>query len=141
MQGTGPAAPPLKTIVLAAGLSLFAACAVSRPDIIQVGPWSEPRSWKQVPVLISREQITRPWGGVAIIHSKRIPAGDSNTIERQKFKARKMAAKIGADAIIITVGEVPSGPELGVYQEPEIYLSALAIKYVTSVSTATQEQN
>ncbi|MCX5784755.1 MAG: hypothetical protein NTX59_03610 [Elusimicrobia bacterium] len=139
MQGTGPAASALKGSFLAAGLILCGACASARLDIIQVGPWSEPHSWKQVPVFTSREQTTRPWGGVAIIHSDKIQASDSNSIEQRKIKARKMAAEIGADAIIITMESVASGPEMGVYQAPEVYLSALAIKYVTVVSTATQK--
>ena len=139
MQGTGPAATALKAGFLAAGLILCGGCASGRLDIIQVGPWSAPRSWKQTPVFTSREQTTRPWGGVAIIHSDRIPANDSANIEQKKLKARKMAAEIGADAIIIAMEPVASGPEMGVYQTPEVYLSALAIKYVASVSTAVQK--
>lgn len=141
MQGTGPAAAALKTTFLAAGLSFFCGCATSGLDIIQVGPWSEPCGWKQVEVFSSREQTTRPWGGTAIIHGVRVPSGDSKSIEKQKLKARKMAAAAGADAIIITVETAAPDPDMAAYGDQQVFLSALAIKYVASVSTAVLKQN
>ena len=39
------------------------------------------------------------------------------------------------DGVIITVDSAISGPALGVYQEPEVFVSALAIKYVVPAST------
>ncbi len=114
------------------------ACAASRLDVIQVGPWFPPRDWREVEVFSSRSQTTRPWGGIGIIHSERIRAdsGD-NTLEKIKIGARKSAAGIGADGIIIAVEDATGDPQMGVYQEPEIFVSALAIKYATAASTPT----
>jgi hypothetical protein len=56
-------------------------------------------------------------------------------MEKMKAEARKAAAGMGADGVIIAVDTASSDLQMGEYQEPEIYLSALAIKYVTAVST------
>ena len=117
-------------------LALACACAAARLDVIQVGPWFAPRAWREVEMFSSRSEIRAPWGGIAVIHSSRISAeGGSERLEKLKLQARKKAAELGADGVIMTVDSASAGPQLGVYQEPEIYLSALAIKYVTAVST------
>ncbi|OIO03216.1 MAG: hypothetical protein COX65_00685 [Elusimicrobia bacterium CG_4_10_14_0_2_um_filter_56_8] len=116
------------------------ACASARLDVIQVGPWFAPRDWREVRVFSSRGETPFPWGGIAIIHSERVSAeGGESRLERLKIQARKRAAKIGADGLILTVDSAPGGPQMGVYQEPELYLSALAIKYVTAVSTSSSK--
>lgn len=124
---------------LAALLLLAAcACAPSRLDVIQVGPWFPGRDWREVEVFTSREQTARPWGGIGIIHSPRVSAVSGQAeLERLKRLARKQAAAMGADALILTVDSAASGPRMGVYEEPELYLSGLAIKYVNAVSTPT----
>ena len=117
-------------------LILAGACATGRLDVIQVGPWFAPRPWRQGEVFTSREQTRSPWGGIAILHSERVSAeGSAEKLEALKLQARKQAARIGADGVIITVNSATAGPQMGVYQAPELYLSALAIKYVTAVST------
>lgn len=118
-----------------ATLLLCAGCAASRPDIIQVGPWFQPKSAAEVQVFSSREETARPWGAIAIIHSERFSADDKSGLDRQKKMARKMAAEIGADGLIIGEETVMGGHQLGVYQEPETFISALAFKYVTDIST------
>lgn len=127
--------PPVSLCALA--LSLFAcACASTKLDVIQVGPWFPRRDWREVEVFASRDATRVPWGAVGIIHSPRVGAETGKAeIEKLKLRARKSAASMGADGVIITVDPVDSGPQMGVYQESEIYVSALAIKYVTSVST------
>jgi hypothetical protein len=119
-------------------LIFLAACAASTPDIIQVGPWFPARPAKDVPVFSDREETLRPWGAIAIIHSAKFSAEDKSALIRQKNLARKLAADVGADGIIITeetsAGEFGSG---GV-QAPEIFVSALAFKYVVNVSTAAR---
>lgn len=123
-----------------AALPLLAtcACATARLDVIQVGPWFAARPAREVGVFASREQTARPWGGIAIFHGPRVPAaGGEARLEAMKRQARRQAAAIGADAVILTVDSASSGPQLGVYEEPELYLSALAIKYVTEPSTPT----
>jgi hypothetical protein len=121
----------------AAALLLAAcACAPSRLDVIQVGPWSGPRDWREVEVFSSRSQTTRPWGGIAVLHSPRVSAASGGAkLEQLKSQARRQAAGIGADAVIIAVESASAGPQLGVYEEPELFISALAIKYVTVAST------
>ena len=122
--------------LLVAALLALGACASTRLDIIQVGPWFAPRDWREVEVFTSREQTRRPWGGIGILHSPRVSAeSGAAQLDRLKQQARRDAAAMGADAVILTVDSVPTGPQMGVYQEAELFLSALAIKYVTDVST------
>ena len=127
--------PPLKLYPLA--FILFAcACASVKLDVIQVGPWFAPRDWREVEVFASRGETRAPWGGIAIIHSERLSAETGpKSLEKLKLRARQQAARTGADGVIITLDSASAGPQMGVYQEPELYLSALAIKYVTAVST------
>jgi len=123
---------------LAVPLALFlCACAAANLDVIQVGPWSNPRSWREVEVFASRSETKRPWGGIGIIHGPKLPANtDKAGLEKMKLAARKSAAAMGADGVIVVIEPADSGAQLGVYEAPEIYLSALAIKYVTEVSTS-----
>jgi len=127
--------PPFILYPLA--LILFAcACASVKLDVIKVGPWFAPRDWREVEVFSSRNETRSPWGGIAIIHSERVSAKlPEARLENLKLQARKKAAEFGADGVIITVDEASSGPQMGVYEEPELFLSALAIKYVTAAST------
>lgn len=121
-----------------AALPLLAACAcaAARLDVIQVGPWFPARPWRDVAVFNSRSETTRAWGGIAIIHSPRVKAaGGEARLESLRQQARRQAAQIGADAVILAVDSASSGPQMGVYEEPELYLSALAIKYVIEDST------
>ena len=115
MQTAGFRAPEIS--FLGAALALLTACAASRPDIIQVGPWFAPKSPEQVEVFSSRNETRQPWGAIAIIHSARFPAG------------------IGADGLIVVEETVNQEPGLGNYQEPEVFVSALAFKYAANVST------
>ena len=50
-----------------------------------------------------------------------------------------MAAEIGADGLILMEETVKGETQLGVYQEPEVYISALAFKYAADISTAPQK--
>ncbi|OGR42730.1 MAG: hypothetical protein A2X35_01920 [Elusimicrobia bacterium GWA2_61_42] len=128
----------MRSAVLVTALLALCACASLKLDVIQVGPWFSPRDWREVEVFSSREETRAPWGGIGIIHSPRVSAETGQAeLEKLKLQARKSAASMGADAVIIAVDSVESGPQMGVYQEPELYISALAIKYVTSASTPT----
>ena len=121
-----------------APLMLAAACAASKPDIIQVGPWFQARSSAEVSLFSSKEEMAKPWGAIAIIHSERFRADDKSGLDRQKKLARKMAAGIGADGLIISEQTDMGDASMGVYREPETFISALAFKYVTNVSTAAK---
>lgn len=128
----------MKAYGAAALLLAACACASAKLDIIQVGPWFPARDWREVEVFTSRDQTSRPWGGIGIIHSPRVSARTGQAqLESMKRQARREAARIGADAVIMAVDSATAGPQMGVYEEPELYLSALAIKYVTAVSTKT----
>ncbi len=119
-----------------APILLAAACAATRPDIIQVGPWFTAKSSGEVQLFSTKEETTRPWGGIAIIHSERFPADDKAGLAVQKKIARKMAAEIGADGLIISEQTDMGTAQFGGFREPETFISALAIKYVTNISTA-----
>jgi hypothetical protein len=122
----------------AAFLLAACACASARLDVIQVGPWFRARDWREVEVFSTRSEPGRPWGGIAVIHSPRVSAATGQArLEQLKRQARKQAAAIGADGVIMTIDSASAGPQMGVYEEPELYLSALAIKYVTAASTPT----
>ncbi|MBI4803503.1 MAG: hypothetical protein HY796_13365 [Elusimicrobia bacterium] len=125
--------------MFSAVLALSAACSASRPDIIQVGPWFESRPPDEVALFFSREETAKPWGAIAIIHSSRFPPNDKSAIANSKKQARIMAAEIGADGLILTEETVKGDPQIGVYQEPEVYISALAFKYAADISTAPQK--
>ena len=113
-----------------------AACAVPRPDVIQVGPWFPPKSVNEVQVFLSREQIVKPWGAIAVIHSDKFRSGDKVASGHRRTAARKLAAGAGADGVIIAEETTMVDPRLGLYQEPENYISALAFKYAADISTA-----
>lgn len=128
----------MRAVFLLPALLALGACASApaKLDVIQVGPWFPSRDWREVEVFSSRGETRSPWGAIAIIHSEKVDAKSSaEKLEGLKLEARKKAAGFGADAVIMTVDSATSGPDMGVYQEPELYLSALAIKYVTEVST------
>jgi len=120
-------------------LSLSAACSASRPDIIQVGPWFAPKSPDEVALFSSRGETAKPWGAIAIIHSSKFPPNDKSAIANSRKQARIMAAEIGADGLILMEETVKGETQLGVYQEPEVYISALAFKYAADISTAPQK--
>ena len=121
-----------------AALMSGAACSASRPDIIQVGPWFPAKSAADVQVFYAQEQVPKPFGAIAIIHSEKFPVNDKAAIERQKKAARKLAGEAGADGIIIGEETTMPDSQLGSYEDPETYVSALAFKYVTDISTAAK---
>lgn len=117
---------------------LAGACAAARLDIIQTGPWFPARDWREVQVFASRAQTRAPWGAIAIIHSPRVrAAGSERAVERMKARVRREAAAMGADGVILAVETPDAGPQLGQYQEPELFVSALAFRYVATASTPT----
>jgi len=128
----------MKQGVFFAFLLFAAACASSRPDVIQVGPWFPAKSAAEVQVFSSREQILKPWGAIAIIHSDKFHTGDEAAGSRLEKSARKLSAGMGADGVIIGEETIMAEPGLGVYQESETYISALAFKYAADISTAAK---
>ncbi|MDQ7773916.1 MAG: hypothetical protein RDU13_10370 [Elusimicrobiales bacterium] len=117
-------------------LSVLAACASPRVDVIQVGPWFQPRNWKQVEVFSSKEETRKPWGAIAVMHGERIRGRDEKSFEKYKKKARQLAADIGADAIIVMPEPVndtasPGSPRDGA--TGMVVLTGVALKYAENV--------
>lgn len=116
--------------------SVLTACAVPRVDVIQVGPWFQSRPWRQVEVFSSKEETNKPWAVIAVMHGERIRGRDERSFERYKRKARKLAAGIGADAIIVAAEPIndtasPGSPREGA--TGMVVLTGVAIKYAENV--------
>ncbi|MEI7528585.1 MAG: hypothetical protein WCK76_06545 [Elusimicrobiota bacterium] len=130
--------PALRTLARTAPFFLaLCACAPSRLDTIQVGPWFPARPAREVQVFSSREQTRRQWGAIGIIHGPRVPAG-SKEIEKHKREALKAAAKMGADGLILVVETGVQDDRLDVRQDPENFVTGLAIKYAANTSTSAR---
>lgn len=129
----------MKKFIVLALFPLFS-CALDKLDIIQVGPWFSPRNWKEIEFYSSKEQTTKPWGAIAIIHGPRTNKSDNNRILKQIKQAKKEAARIGADAIILIKVPVARDDRPLLCEEDKnlVFISAIAIKYVDEVSTTTQ---
>lgn len=117
-------------------LSALAACAVPRVDVIQVGPWFEARHWKRVEVFTSKEETTKPWAVIAVLHGERLRGRDQGAFERYTKKARQLAADIGADAIIVSPEPVNDTASPGSHRGGAtgmVVLTGVAIKYAENV--------
>ncbi len=98
-------------------------------DILQTGPWSDKRDFKDIKHFISRKQIEKPWIAIAVIRGYKVNPSDRKSINKQIEKAKKMAADIGADAVVLEEGAVP---EKTSFTEDigKVFLTGIAIKYV-----------
>ncbi len=113
-----------KVIFLCLTFFCFFSCA-PKVDVIQTGPWTTPsKKWKEIPVFSSREEIKKTWIAVALFHGKSILAVKRNKIEAQVKKARKIASKIGADAVLLVEARDETSTKR------MVYISGVAIKYV-----------
>ncbi len=126
----------IRNFLIAISFIFLCSCA-SKMDIIQVGPWSEKRSVEDVKYFISRKQIKKPWGAVAIIHGSKFNPGDREGIKGDIKRARKMAADIGADAVVLTETSVPTGNSFN--EETKVFITGIAIKYTANVSTESKK--
>ncbi len=108
----------------------FVSCYSAKIDIIQAGPWFEPRNKKEVEIFADRNKVKRPFGAIAVIHSERYRCLAKNH-EKYLKKSVEEAAKIGADAIVYAIGEDPAELNPGV--PPECYISAMAVKYTNEI--------
>lgn len=121
--------------------SAMAACAVPRVDMIQVGPWFQARHWKQVEVFSSKEEPRKPWGVIAVMHGERIRGRDERSFEKYKRKARRLAADIGADAVIVAPEPVNDTASPGSFRDGAtgmVVLTGVAIKYAENVPEGKQ---
>ncbi len=129
---------PLAAVFL---LTTLSACASPKVDVIQVGPWFQPRHWKQVEVFSSKEETRKPWGAIAVMHGERISGRDARAFERHRKKARQLAADIGADGIIVMPEAVNDTASPGSPWEGAVglvVLTGVALKYAENVSTGTR---
>lgn len=106
---------------------LFSSCHSANIDVIQTGPWYKAKKTSAVEVFPDRSKVKKPFGGIAILHSERFRFSEKAVAANLK-KARKEAAKMGADAVIYAVEYSDKNAPLG--ERPECYLTSLAIKYV-----------
>lgn len=109
---------------------IFLCSCARKMDIIQTGPWSDKRDAKDIKYFVSRKQIKKPSIAIAVIRGEKFYPSDRKNINKQIEKAKKMAANIGADAVVLVEKAVPSGtsfPE----DRGKVFLAGIAIKYVT----------
>ena len=108
-------------------LSFLCSCASISIDVIQSGPYFEKKNKKDIKLYTDRNDVERPFGAVAILHSERFDC----SIGKQKkilSQAKKKAAEIGANGVIyyFDFGEKdPYAPA-----SEKCHFSGLAIKYI-----------
>lgn len=115
--------------------SLFLALALCscapKIDVIQTGPWETGSAdWKDIPVFSSKAQIKKTWIAVALFHGAKVPRSDRDAIRAQIKEARKKAAAIGADAVLLVETDDMSS------YEPLSYVSGVAVKYADAKKPA-----
>jgi hypothetical protein len=125
-------------LTLLPALAAAAGCASPRLDVIQTGPWFAPRPQEQVEVFARKEETRVPWGAIGIIHGVRLPVG-SPKLEKQRRQARAEAAKMGADGVIIALEPAQEDRRFEATTSPEVFVSALAIKYVPDAAPRLEE--
>ena len=117
--------------LVAAGL-LLAGCAtleMSNLDWIPIGPDFPPTKAKNVEIIGSKSDITRPYGNLGLLRIKNLqPTRD--TLKMGVEKGRKFVASKGADAMLI--GQYNSAEDGA--SNPRVTLIIYAIKYVDNLS-------
>lgn len=89
-------------------------------------------------MLASRSETKVPFGAIGIIHGPRVPYG-SHKIQKHLKQARAEAARMGADAVILSVEPGADDRRLEVRAEPEVFVSGLAIKYVPDATPSAKQ--
>ncbi|PIS46521.1 MAG: hypothetical protein COT17_08160 [Elusimicrobia bacterium CG08_land_8_20_14_0_20_51_18] len=107
----------------------LSSCHSAKIDVIQTGPWFPAKKTAEVEVFSGRDQVKKPFGGIAILHSGRF-VFSGKAVAASLSKARKEAAAMGADAVIYSVDYYDKNIVYG--ERAECCLSSLAIKYVES---------
>lgn len=117
--------------LLAAGL-LFAGCAtleMNNLDWIPIGPDFQPTKAKNVEIIGSKSDITRPYGNLGLLRIKNLQPTRDN-LKMGVDKGRKFVASKGADAMLI--GQYNSAEDGA--SNPRVTLIIYAIKYVDNLS-------
>lgn len=117
--------------LLVAGL-LLAGCAtleMSNLDWIPIGPDFPPTKAKNVEIIGSKSEITRPYGNLGLLRIKNLQPTRDN-LKMGVEKGRKFVASKGADAMLI--GQYNSAEDGA--SNPRVTLIIYAIKYVDNLS-------
>ena len=117
--------------LVAAGL-LLAGCAtleMNNLDWIPIGPDFPPTKAKNVEIIGSKSDITRPYGNLGLLRIKNLQPTRDN-LKMGVEKGRKFVASKGADAILI--GQYNSAEDGA--SNPRVTLIIYAIKYVDNLS-------
>ncbi|HAM42458.1 hypothetical protein [Candidatus Avelusimicrobium sp.] len=117
--------------LLVAGL-LLAGCAtleMNNLDWIPIGPDFPPTKAKNVEIIGSKSEITRPYGNLGLLRIKNLQPTRDN-LKMGVEKGRKFVASKGADAMLI--GQYNSAEDGA--SNPRVTLIIYAIKYVDNLS-------
>ena len=117
--------------LVAAGL-LLAGCAtleMNNLDWIPIGPDFPPTKAKNVEIIGSKSDITRPYGNLGLLRIKNLQPTRDN-LKMGVEKGRKFVASKGADAMLI--GQYNSAEDGA--SNPRVTLIIYAIKYVDNLS-------
>ena len=117
--------------LLAAGL-LLAGCAtleMNNLDWIPIGPDFPPTKAKNVEIIGSKSDITRPYGNLGLLRIKNLQPTRDN-LKMGVENGRKFVASKGADAMLI--GQYNSAEDGA--SNPRVTLIIYAIKYVDNLS-------
>ena len=113
-------------------LGLLASCATleqSNLDWIAIGPDFPPTKAKNVQIIGSKSEITRPYGNLGLLRIKNLKP-ERDVLKMGVEKGRKFVASKGADAMLI--GQYNSAEDGA--SNPRVTLIIYAIKYVDNLS-------
>lgn len=113
-------------------LGLLAGCATleqSNLDWIAIGPDFPPTKAKNVQIIGSKGEITRPYGNLGLLRIKNLKP-ERDVLKMGVEKGRKFVASKGADAMLI--GQYNSAEDGA--SDPRVTLIIYAIKYVDNLS-------
>ena len=113
-------------------LGLLAGCATleqSNLDWIAIGPDFPPTKAKNVQIIGSKSEITRPYGNLGLLRIKNLKP-ERDVLKMGVEKGRKFVASKGADAMLI--GQYNSAEDGA--SNPSVTLIIYAIKYVDNLS-------
>ena len=113
-------------------LSLLAGCATleqSNLDWIAIGPDFPPTKAKNVQIIGSKSEITRPYGNLGLLRIKNLKP-ERDVLKMGVEKGRRFVASKGADAMLI--GQYNSAEDGA--SNPRVTLIIYAIKYVDNLS-------
>ena len=122
---------------IAAVLLLLGGCATleqSNLDWIAIGPDFPPTKAKQVEILGSKGEITRPYGNLGLLRIKNLKP-DRDVLKMGVEKGRRFVASKGADAMLI--GQYNSAEDGAT--DPRVTLIIYAIKYVDQLTEKDQK--